>query len=164
MKNKLLILMVALFFVTGVSIKGQAITMAPANLVSTTTANFHNCLNHFSKDVQTSLDNIDVCLGNSILGLWTQVGTDIYNNNANGNVGINTTAPAAQLEVDGALYLNTANMRIFVKSPNGSCFVWTVDNNGNIISSPSTCPTRSSGANLLYLGQQLTYLGQSLTY
>lgn len=84
----------------------------------------------------------------------------------NGNVGINASNPATALEIDnGALYLNTAPSQIFMKSPNGSCFVMTVDNGGLLNVTPTGCPTAIvPGGSVTYLGTPVTSLGLTVTY
>lgn len=60
---------------------------------------------------------------------------------ANGNVGIGTTAPKAKLEVtNGDVYVNDATRGIILKAPNGSCWRVTIDNTGNFVRTAITCP------------------------
>jgi hypothetical protein len=60
---------------------------------------------------------------------------------ANGNVGIGTTAPKAKLEVtNGDVYVNDATKGIILKSPNGNCWRVTMDNTGNFVRTAITCP------------------------
>jgi hypothetical protein len=60
---------------------------------------------------------------------------------ANGNVGIGTSAPKAKLEVtNGDVYVNDATKGIILKSPNGNCWRVTMDNTGNFVRTAITCP------------------------
>ena len=82
------------------------------------------------------------------------------------NIGIGTFTPAQTLEVDGATYLNAIPSQIFMKSANGSCWVQTVDNNGNGNWNSTGCPQPPNPANndLIYKGNKLLYQGINLTY
>ena len=58
-----------------------------------------------------------------------------------GFVGLGTDQPRAKLEVnDGDIYLPNSNRGVIMTSPSGSCFRVTVDNAGNMVSTPIACP------------------------
>jgi hypothetical protein len=53
-------------------------------------------------------------------------------------VGIGTAAPTSKLEVLGSIKSSGANSSLILISPNGSEWEVTIDNNGNLITSPSS--------------------------
>ncbi|HZE69254.1 MAG TPA: DNRLRE domain-containing protein [Pyrinomonadaceae bacterium] len=59
-----------------------------------------------------------------------------------GNVGIGTSAPTAQLHVQGGnIYIGAAGQGIILKSPDGTtCRVLTIDNAGAMVLSTISCP------------------------
>jgi hypothetical protein len=57
--------------------------------------------------------------------------------NSNGNIGIGTLDPSEKLEVDGNILIKDNNALI-LSSPNGTKFKITVDDNGNLTTSPIT--------------------------
>ena len=58
-----------------------------------------------------------------------------------GNVGIGTQSPSSKVEVDnGDVYLNGIGNGVILTSPYGNCWLVTVDNTGNIVSTSITCP------------------------
>ena len=61
---------------------------------------------------------------------------------AHTNVGIGTTAPAERLHVQGGnIYIGAAGQGIILKSPDGAlCRLLTIDNAGNLVITPTTCP------------------------
>jgi hypothetical protein len=61
--------------------------------------------------------------------------------NPNGNIGIGNINPNSRLSVNGGdVYVESVNSGIILKSPNGNCWRVTVDNSGNFVSTPITCP------------------------
>jgi hypothetical protein len=60
---------------------------------------------------------------------------------ANGNIGIGTKEPKARLHIkDGDIYINCMNKGIIMRSPDEQCWKVTVENGGNLVSSPIACP------------------------
>lgn len=56
-------------------------------------------------------------------------------------VGIGTSFPNSKLEVkSGDVYINDINSGLIMRSPNGGCWRITVDNNGNLTTTPIACP------------------------
>ncbi len=61
--------------------------------------------------------------------------------NSNGFVGIGTTQPKSQLQVEsGDIYLNDATSGVIMKSPNQQCWKLTVSNSGSPVFVSVTCP------------------------
>lgn len=59
----------------------------------------------------------------------------------NGNVGIDTPSPNSKLQVtDGDVYVETIGSGVILRSPDGSCFRVTVNNDGTFASASVTCP------------------------
>ncbi|SDL12213.1 hypothetical protein SAMN05421823_104434 [Catalinimonas alkaloidigena] len=60
---------------------------------------------------------------------------------AGGNVGIATAQPKSRLQVtDGDVYVDNSSRGMILKSPNGQCWRVTLDNNGEFVKTPITCP------------------------
>lgn len=96
----------------------------------------------------------------------TQVGSSDVLTDTSVNIGIGTTAPATKLDVEGDLYLHTTPSHIYWTSANGSCWVETVDNNGNTNINSTTCPQPPNpiNNNLTFKGNNLTFNGSQLTF
>ncbi len=59
----------------------------------------------------------------------------------NGNVGINNTNPQERLQVsNGNIYLDQIGSGIIMRSPDGNCWLFKPDNNGNLVGQPIPCP------------------------
>lgn len=58
-----------------------------------------------------------------------------------GNVGIGTIDPDAKLQVeDGDVYISEVNKGVIMKSPNGQCWRYTPDDNGQLTGISISCP------------------------
>lgn len=58
-----------------------------------------------------------------------------------GNLGVGTETPAARIQVaDGDVYIQDINNGVIMKSPNGSCWRMTVNDDGSFKSTLITCP------------------------
>lgn len=77
-------------------------TQTPAANISVVPSAFVNCLSSSDTNVQTALNDIDTCFGTLAGGFWSELGSNIYNNNT-GNVGINSATPGASLDVQGTV-------------------------------------------------------------
>lgn len=61
--------------------------------------------------------------------------------NSEGNVGIGTENPATKLQItDGDVFIENINKGVIMKSPNGSCWRVTVENDGSLKTSAIACP------------------------
>ena len=79
---------------------------------------------------------------NPTLNVVTSTGTvPALRVNDNERVGLGTSMPATKLHIkDGDVYLDNPNNGVVLTSPNGSCFIISVDDSGNISASMTTCP------------------------
>lgn len=61
----------------------------------------------------------------------------------NGNIGISTgnNTPNSKLHISGGdIFIDDVTSGIIMKSPNGNCWRVTIDNSGNFVKTPVTCP------------------------
>ncbi len=58
-----------------------------------------------------------------------------------GNVGIDNSNPRERLQVsNGNVYIDQIGSGVIMRSPNGSCWLYTPDNNGNLVGQSIPCP------------------------
>ncbi len=72
---------------------------------------------------------------------WFLITDKMTNNIGIGSPSLNTTRPKASLDVySGDIAIEEIGKGIIMKSSNGQCWRVTIDNNGNFVNSPITCP------------------------
>ena len=58
-----------------------------------------------------------------------------------GKLGLGTETPASRLQVaDGDVYIQDINNGVIMKSPDGSCWRMTINNDGSVKTTSITCP------------------------
>jgi hypothetical protein len=92
----------------------------------------------------TGLKSVIFFRGNGTSNGDAQIGLDgnkTYFNFYGGNFGIGTNAPNSKLSVSGGdVNILDINSGVIMKSPNGNCWRVTIDNAGNLVRNPITCP------------------------